>query len=218
MPLRRRRRTLGPKRSWSGRIVSVQPRIRLTRSFDERTHSYLGYVLRLDGEVDGDPHEFAVAVSKSQHVKHDFRIGDALSGKAVSVADPRTETAEFYRVSALKHAPGERMTEGDDPPWHGLAPSLTEYRRRGHRRLAARTYAARCASCVWGCEMPVEIIIDQWNRDRKRHRRETFCYGPLACPIYRAGPTRSVPGRRGMTYEEEDWVDEEATRHRGADE
>ena len=26
---------------------------------------------------------------------------------------------------------------------------------RGHRRLAARTYAASCASCVWGRRMPV---------------------------------------------------------------
>ena len=28
------------KIAWSGRIVSVQPRIRLTRSFDERYHGY----------------------------------------------------------------------------------------------------------------------------------------------------------------------------------
>lgn len=30
------------KAAWSGRVVSVQPRIRLSRSFDERSHSYLG--------------------------------------------------------------------------------------------------------------------------------------------------------------------------------
>ena len=27
-----------------------------------------------------------------------------------------------------------------------------------------------------------------------------------------------VPGRHGMTYEEEDWVDQDATAHRGPDE
>jgi len=27
-----------------------------------------------------------------------------------------------------------------------------------------------------------------------------------------------VPGRKGMQWEEEDWVDEEATAHRGGDE
>jgi hypothetical protein len=30
-------------------VTAVQPRIVLTRSFDERSHSYLGYVLRLEG-------------------------------------------------------------------------------------------------------------------------------------------------------------------------
>jgi hypothetical protein len=67
--------------------------------------------------------------------------------------------------------------------------------------------------------MPVEIVVDHWNPDRKRYRFETFCYdGPRSCGLYRRGPTRKVPGRRGMTYEEEDWVDEEETAHRGPDE
>lgn len=68
--------------------------------------------------------------------------------------------------------------------------------------------------CIWGCRMPVEIIIDHWNPDRRKYRFETFCYGPKSCRFYRAGPTRKVPGRKGMTWEEEDWVDEEATSHR----
>ena len=66
--------------------------------------------------------------------------------------------------------------------------------------------------------MPVEMIIDQWNPSQKKYRFETFCYGPKSCPLYRAGATRKVPGRRGMTWEEEDWVDEDATSHRGPDE
>ena len=66
--------------------------------------------------------------------------------------------------------------------------------------------------------MAVEMIIDQWNPDRRRYRVETFCYGPLSCPWYKAGPTRKVPGRRGMSYEEEDWVDTEQTSHRTPDE
>ena len=66
--------------------------------------------------------------------------------------------------------------------------------------------------------MPVEMIINQWNPSRRRYRIETFCYGPLACWLYQAGPARTVPGRRGMTYTEEDWVDDEATSHRGPEE
>lgn len=50
--------------------------------------------------------------------------------------------------------------------------------------------------------MKVEMIIDQWTPRQRRHRTETFCYGPLSCPSYAAGPTCKVPGMRGMTYTE----------------
>jgi hypothetical protein len=62
--------------------------------------------------------------------------------------------------------------------------------------------------------MPVEIIIDHWNPSKKKYRFESFCYGPKACSSYSPGPTRKVPGRQGMTWEEEDLIDEEATAHR----
>jgi hypothetical protein len=81
--------------------------------------------------------------------------------------------------------------------------------------VTARTFATKCSTCLWGCEMAVEMIIDHWNPSKKRYRRETFCYGPKSCPLYKAGPTRKVPGRKGMSWEEEDWVDEDATAHRG---
>ena len=32
---------------WHGVLLSVQPRIRLTRSFDQRSHTYLGYSLKV---------------------------------------------------------------------------------------------------------------------------------------------------------------------------
>ena len=66
--------------------------------------------------------------------------------------------------------------------------------------------------------MAVEMILDHWNPQQRRYRFETFCYGPKSCSFYRAGATRKVPGRRGMSREEEDWVDQEATAHRGWDE
>jgi HTH-like domain len=39
-----------------------------------------------------------------------------------------------------------------------------------------------------------------------------------ACSLYQAGPERAVPGRWGMTYTEEDWVDDEATSRRRPEE
>jgi hypothetical protein len=73
-------------------------------------------------------------------------------------------------------------------------------------------------TCIWGCRMPVEIIVDHWNPGKCKYRFETFCYGPLSCKFYKVGPNRKVEGRNGMVYVEEDWVDEEAVSHRGMDE
>lgn len=33
------------KVAWQGMLTSVQPRIRMLRSFDQRSHAYLGYAL-----------------------------------------------------------------------------------------------------------------------------------------------------------------------------
>jgi len=205
------------KTTWSGRVVSVQPRIRLIRSFDERHHSYQGYVLRVDGTCGDESGEFQIAVGKASHEKHQFRAGMEVSGLAVPVPDARFETAGFYKVSGLKVMKAAEGEPFADPPLYGVPPDLETYRSRGHRRLDTRTYESKCSTCIWGCRMPVEMIIDQWNPSKKRYRFETFCYGPKSCPIYRAGPTRKVPGRKGMSYTEEDWVDEDATSHRGPD-
>lgn len=206
------------KVTWSGKIVSVQPRIRLTRSFDERYHSYLGYCLVIDGVVDGEAREFSVGTGKGAHKKHQFRVGDEVSGAAVPVADERKEPVEFYKASKLKIVKRTEDVAHDPPPWRGTPVDLETYRWRGHRRLSARTYESKCRGCVWGCRMPVEIIVDKWQPQKKRYRYETFCYGPKSCAHYKAGPLRQVPGRRGMTYEEPEWVDEQEIAHREWDE
>ncbi len=202
---------------WSGRIVAVQPRIRLMRSFDQRQHSYQGYVLRVDGTYGDESGEFQIAVGKAAHEKHQFRAGMEVSGLAVPVSDSRLETAGFYKTSGIKVGKEAESESSAPPPFQGVPPDLATYRNRGHRRLDARTYESKCKARIWGCRMPVEIVEDHWNPSKKRYRFETFCYGPKSCPFYRAGSTRKVPGRRGMTWEEEDWVDEDATAHRGPD-
>ncbi len=199
-------------------MTAVQSRIRLTRSFDERSHTYQGYVLRIDGDIGDETREFLIAVGEGAHRKHHFQIGDEVSGEGHPVADPRLETSELYKISKLKVQRSAESHGGKPPPWHDVCPELSTYRNRGHRRLAARTYDTHCTTCIWGCKMAVEMIIDHWNPDLRRYRTETFCYGPLSCVFYKAGPTRKVPGRRGMSYTEENWVDEDATSHRGPDE
>jgi hypothetical protein len=104
------------KTSWRGIVTSVQPRIRLTRSFDERSHTYQGYVLTLQGLIDEDEREFRVATGEGAHRKHQFQIGDQLSGLGVPVADPRIETAELYKVSKLKFADRSSGEPAKAPP------------------------------------------------------------------------------------------------------
>ena len=209
---------MNEKLNWQGTLIAIQPRIRLMRSFDQRSHSYLGYAMRIRGNIGDDEREFLVGIGHAAQAKHGFQAGDILSGRAVPVLDPKMETVEFYKASGLKVIERAAEQASSSPPWLDVPPELPVYRERGHRRLDAKTYKARCLSCIWGCRMPVELIIDQWNPSQKKYRFETFCYGPKSCSLYRAGPTRKVPGRRGMSWEEEDWMDEEATAHRSEDE
>ena len=206
------------KVAWSGQVVAVQSRIRLMRSFDQRHHGYQGYVLRVDGTCGDETCEFQIAVGKAAHEKHQFRAGMEVSGLSAPVPDPRLETAGFYKTSGIKIGREAEAGSSATPPFRGVPRDLPTYRSRGHRRLDTTTYESTCSTCIWGCRMPVEMIIDQWNPSQKKYRFETFCYGPKSCPLYRAGATRKVPGRRGMTWKEEDWVDEDATSHRGPDE
>jgi len=195
---------------WHGRLTSVQPRIRLLRSLDQFAHVYLGYLLQVG--------ELAVGVGKAAQSKHGFRVGDEVGGESVPVEDARMEPCQLYKTSKLALVSRSNASESPSPPWLGPPPELPAYRARGHRRLDARTYIKSCQSCIWGCRMPVEMTIDHWNPTIKRYQFETFCYGPKSCPLYRAGPVRKVPGRKGMVWEHEDWVDEDATAHRGPDE
>ena len=197
--------------------MSVQPRIRLNRTFDERSHNYMGYALRLDGIVSGEKTIFWLGVGKTSHEKFQFQRGMSAEGHAHPVADHRMECVDYYKMSGIKIV-AINDSAREAPPWQGIPPELAIYRERGHRRLSAKTYESKCVKCIWGCKMPVVITLDQWSRDKVKHRMETFCYGPKSCRLYRAGATRKVPGRNGMSWEEEDWVDEEATAHRMLDE
>jgi len=203
------------KVTWSGKIVSIQPRIRLTRSFDQRSHNYLGFTLMVEGRIDGEERTFTIGIGREAQSKNQFRAGDRVSGKSEAVQDPKTEVSEYYKTSQLGTIERGNDQEEPGPPWYGVPPTLEVYQERGHRRLDPRTYESKCLACIWGCRMPVEMIIDQWNPKRKKYRFETFCYGPKSCAFYKAGPTRKVPGRKGMVWEEEDWIDEDAVSHRG---
>jgi hypothetical protein len=60
------------KLNFKGTITSIQPRIRLTRSFDEASHTYLGYAIRLEGELDNQQAIFSIGIGKAAQVKFNF--------------------------------------------------------------------------------------------------------------------------------------------------
>ena len=119
------------KAPWSGTIVAVQPRVRLLRSLDERSHSYHGYVLRIDGTCAGESGEAGIGVGRAAHAKHRFCAGMEVSGMAEPVADPRTETAGWYKASRLKIIRDTEAEGWQGPPFHGVPPDLETYRARG---------------------------------------------------------------------------------------
>ncbi|MFH1618793.1 MAG: hypothetical protein ABIG11_02715 [bacterium] len=195
------------KTPFEGRVLSVKARIRLIRSFDRiSTHQYQGYTLVMQGNVRGVERDFRIAVGPKAHERHQFRIGDRVSGIGVPVPDPGREWADFYRISGLKLAERGPGRNGESPnPDGGIAPPLEVYRANGHRRLDRGTWQAQCFRCPWGLEMVTEIIVDQWNQAGKEWRFETHCYGPKECLMYNPGKPYRVPGRKpGMVFIDDD--------------
>ena len=153
-----------------------------------------------------------VAVGPGAHKKHQFRVGDHVEGLSLPVPEEkaREEVAGLYKASGIEvYGRGEGRPDPEKgPPFRGIPPTLPEYRQRGHIRLDPKTYEAKCATCMWGCKMPTDIIIDHWNRsrgpDNVQWRMETFCYGDKSCPFYKAGPKRKVQGRKAYMVFEDD--------------
>ncbi len=206
------------KLKWKGQLLSVQPRIRLLRSFDQRSHTYQGFTLCVKGDVDAKQGVFSVGIGKATQAKYAFQVGYSVEGLCLPVANPNLESVEYYEVSALQILQRTTAEALNPPPWHGVPPLIETYRERGPRRLAQKTFESKCSPCIWAADMAVQMIIDEWDPSNVKYRRETFCYGPKSCPLYFAGPIRHVPGRKGMVWIEENWVDNQETAHRGFDE
>ncbi len=107
----------GEKTAWQGVLLSVQQKIRLTRSFDQRSHATLGYALKVRGTIGNDAREFLVGVGQGAHAKHQFQARTAVSSEALPVPDPRLEAVEIYKVSKFKVRPPE--AEDETMPPHG---------------------------------------------------------------------------------------------------
>jgi hypothetical protein len=73
---------------FKGTITSIQPRIRLTRSFDEASHTYLGYAIKIAGTVDDEETTFSIGIGKAAQAKFNLKVNDIISGECLPVPDP----------------------------------------------------------------------------------------------------------------------------------
>ena len=201
------------KRTWSGTIVSIQPRTTVWRyRLDNRTHSHLGYNLFLDGEVNG------VAISEKQQQKAQFRIGDKIKGTAWTKMYAVTEYADYYRAGALKvvERAAAPQDAGSPPPYLAPLPDMATCERRGARMLSASCYKGKCFQCVWATMAAVDIEYD-WGVKQK-YRFESFCYGPKSCKFYKMGRPRAVPYKGDSPSYDDGCLDEILTEGRSWDE
>ncbi len=118
------------KSTFTGQITSIQPRIRLTRSFDEASHTYLGYAIKIAGTIDGEEITFSIGIGKAAQAKFNFKVNDIISGACLLVPDPDMEPIDYYKVSKLS-----KISEGEpgrtSVPWELVPPELEVYRERG---------------------------------------------------------------------------------------
>src|SRR5215467_6388141 len=82
---------------FSGEVLAVKGRIRLIRSFDQISHQYQGYTLVLRDDEAPAPVR-RIAIGPGAHAKHQFRIGDRVSGNAHRVPDPTTEWVTVFHL------------------------------------------------------------------------------------------------------------------------
>lgn len=205
------------KIKWHGKIIAIQPRTRVWRYVtDNRTHYHLGYNLLIKGGSDEGKTEFWVAISEKQQQKSGFQIGDTIAGSGWTKKYPEREFADYYRAGSLKIMNCERDLEETVSPWTGPLPDLQIYEERGARMLSKSIWQGKCLTCFWAAMANVEIQWD-FDRDIKKYRFETYCYGPKSCRYYKMGRGRSVPYKNRGSAIDDGYLDELCTEGRDWD-
>lgn len=207
------------KVDWQGKIVSIQPRTRVWRYLtDNRTHYHLGYNFFIEGHSSEGKKQFTVAISEKQQIKGLYQIGDVLEGTAWTKMYEEREFADYYRAGSLKLL--DRLKDNVKimpPPWVMMPPSIQTYEERGARILSKSLWETKCFQCVWANMANVEIQWD-FDRDIKKYRFETFCYGPKSCKYYKMGRPRSVPYKNRDSALDDGYLDVLCTEGRDYDE
>ena len=206
---------ISAKVNWEGKIVSIQPRTRVWRYLtDNRTHYHLGYNLFIEGCNKDGKNQFVVAISEKQQLKGVFKIGDVVEGTAWTKQYEEREFADYYRASSLKLlSRAQEKLDTTTPPWIMMPPIMEVYEKRGARLLSKSLWETKCFKCIWANMANVEVQWD-FDKDIKKYRFETFCYGPKSCKFYKMGMARSVPYKNRGSAIDDGYLDEICTEGR----
>ena len=89
-----------------------------------------------------------------------------------------------------------------------------EYEERGARLLSKSLWKTKCFKCIWANMANVEIQFD-FDKNIKKYRFETFCYGPYSCGFYKMGRPRCVPYKNRGSAIDDGSLDGLCTEGRG---
>ncbi len=103
------------KHNFTGKVISIQPRIRLSRSFDEASYTYLVYAITLGGGINDQNTTFSIGISKAAHAKHQYKMNGVISGACMPVPNPEFEPTQYYKVSKLKLITGGTTLISQNP-------------------------------------------------------------------------------------------------------
>ncbi len=210
-------------KSFIGRIISIQPRVKVLRSKDEsRKHDMIGYILFMKDLHEGGKDfvlgrkEFTVGITLRDMESHGFMPGDIVAGKAWVKADEMAEVADLYRAGYMMRFADPKAVSKEGVPYDAPVLSSLAYDQLGCRVLDPKTWETKCQKCIFGAKAVVAVDL-QWGSKNRLIRHETFCYGPLVCPLYERGEAPQIPNLDGKVYLDTGKLDEISMKDRPKD-
>ena len=185
-----------PVRFW-GVVLSVKPRLVLTK-FEGETHAKCaGHLVLMDGtrSADNIPAEgshFMIALGPAARERRSVSPGDLLRGDAHPVPTESQDTpADLYRVGTLRtiarqNEPGGGATLPDDPPRTDAPLTPDEAEAAPRRALNPDNLAETgpCYACPYGVIVPVVRLADPRDYRNGNWSKVPACLGPTDCPHF----------------------------------
>lgn len=179
-----------PIRFW-GRVLSLRPRL-IVSKFEGTTEAHCpGYILTLDGTLtEGmrapEGKVFTVAIGPATMQNREIQVGDLLRGDAYPVPDELPDTpAELYKVGVLRTIAPSEGAPSNDPPRTDVPLTPEHVAQAPRRALALDSLENACQDCSYGVIACVVRLSDPRSYRHGTWQRVPACLGPINCPHFR---------------------------------